>query len=315
MIDLIGLLLAILIGAAALLASETLRTRARARQRMRHFTGALGIDDDVAGGSAAARTGGDRGRNDAQGTLLAALTLRYPLSGGARTALIACAVGVLAAAALGSLLVFVGMTPALAVVAALVAAIVVGSSMGSLLEDRQREAWQDRFLLALEDFQRMVRYGIPAMRALQSVTDSAGAPLQSSLQNILLSANFGVPLERAIGQEAHRVRMSELAMLAAIISTQSSTGGNLSEAVGNMTAMLRERLDNRARLRSSTAESRMTLIVLSIVPVLGVGLQASMQPDIVRILFNEGRHLLGIGLALIGSGLGLSWMMIRRAQR
>ena len=118
-----------------------------------------------------------------------------------------------------------------------------------------------------------------------------------------------------MAREARRVRMSELAMLAAIISTQTSTGGNLSEAVGNLAAMLRERLDNRARMKASTAESRVTLIILSIVPFIGVGIQAALQPELVGVLLGEGRHLLGIGLAFIVSGLVISYFMIRGAQR
>ena len=118
-----------------------------------------------------------------------------------------------------------------------------------------------------------------------------------------------------MAREARRVRMSELAMLAAIISTQSSTGGNLSEAVGNLASMLRERLDNRSKLKASTAESRVTLIILSVVPFLGVGLQAFMQPELLAVLMGEGRHLLGIGLGFITAGLVISYFMIRNAQR
>ena len=167
----------------------------------------------------------------------------------------------------------------------------------------------------MEDFQRMVRFGIPAMQGLKSVSEAAEEPLKASLRKILLETDFGVPLDQAMAREARRVRMSELAMLAAIISTQTSTGGNLSEAVGNLATMLRERLDNRSKMKASTAESRVTLVILSIVPFLGVGLQAAMQPELFGVLLGEGRHLLGIGLAFIVAGLAISYFMIRGAQR
>ena len=313
MIDALAILAAIALGFGAFWGSETLRTRSRVRRRMKPFADVLGIEGD-GGGAVAAKS--DSRRTEGQtNALFARMQARYPLSGGTRTSIIAVIAALLSSAALTPFLVFVGMAPALAVPTGIILGTALGWNVGTMLESRQREAFSDRFLLALEDLQRMVRYGIPTTRALHSVADAAQPPLKESLRNILLEASFGVPLERAIGHEGRRVGMSELAMLAAIVSTQSSTGGNLSEAVGNLAAMSRERMDGRVKMKASTAESRMTLIILSAVPVLGVGMQAVMQPDIISVLLNEGRHLLGIGIAFMAAGLIVAWLMIRSAQR
>jgi len=253
--------------------------------------------------------------SDEENPLLAWLNGRFPLAGGLRVTLIVFFAAVAGFAAITPILAFVGVAPVLAVPVGAAVAAGLGLNVGSAMENGKRNEFNDRFLLAMEDFQRMVRFGIPAMQGLKSVGDAAEEPLKSSLRKILLETDFGVPLDQAMAREARRVRMSELAMLAAIISTQTSTGGNLSEAVGNLAAMLRERLDNRARMKASTAESRVTLIILSIVPFIGVGIQAALQPDLVGVLLGEGRHLLGIGLAFIVSGLVISYFMIRGAQR
>ena len=139
--------------------------------------------------------------------------------------------------------------------------------------------------------------------------------MKASLRNVVLDTEFGVPVGAAMDTEARRVRISELAMLAAVVSTQSSTGGNLSESIANLAAMLRERLDNRARLKASTAESRITMIILAFVPFAGIGLQGLLQPELIATLLDDARHLLGMGMALIVAGLAISWMMIRSARR
>ena len=126
---------------------------------------------------------------------------------------------------------------------------------------------------------------------------------------------FGVPIGVAIDNEALRTRISELSMLAAVVSTQSSTGGNLSESVGNLSETLRERLDNRTRMTAATAESRLTMIILALVPVAAIGVQTATQPEVVDMLLGEARDLFGMGLVLILIGLGISWKMIQRAQR
>ena len=104
-------------------------------------------------------------------------------------------------------------------------------------------------------------------------------------------------------------------MLAAILSTQASTGGNLSESVGNLATMLRERRDNRAKMHAITAESRVTLAILGLVPVATVAIQWWTQPELVGKLFGEARYLLGIGLTFITAAFVVSWLMIRAAQR
>ena len=86
--------------------------------------------------------------------------------------------------------------------------------------------------------------------------------------------------------------LANWAMLAAILSTQASTGGNLSESVGNLATMLRERRDNVPRCTHANAESRVTLAILALVPVATVALQWQMQPQTVSVLFGEARYLL-----------------------
>ena len=308
---LLGLIAALGLGWLVMVASESLRTRRRMKRRMQPFVELLGVDEPGRQVAAAPVEVG----NEEENALLAWLNGRFPLAGGVRVTALVVIFAVAGFAASAPLLVFVGVAPVLAVPAAAAIAVGLGLNIGSAMENGKRNEFNDRFLIAMEDFQRMVRFGIPAMQGLKSVGDAAEEPLKASMRKILLETDFGVPLDQAMAREARRVRMSELAMLAAIISTQSSTGGNLSEAVGNLAAMLRERLDNRAKMKASTAESRITLIILSVVPFLGVGLQVSMQPDLADVLLGEGRHLLGIGLALIISGLAISYFMIRSAQR
>ena len=131
----------------------------------------------------------------------------------------------------------------------------------------------------------------------------------------MLETEFGVPIGTAMEREAFRIRISELSMLAAVVSTQSSTGGNLSESIANLAATLRERMDNRSRLKAATAESRVTMIILAFVPVAAIGLQAVTQPELVDVLLGGARHLFGIGILLILTGLAISWKMIQSAQR
>lgn len=247
--------------------------------------------------------------------LVAALDRRFPLAGGARTALVAGGSGVAAAVALVAALSFVGLPVVVAVVLGLLLASGFAWTVGGFLEQRQRVRFNERLLVAVDDFQRMVRFGIATSQAFRSTAESSEDPVQASLRRVVVDADFGVPLGKALENEAHRVRISEMAMLAAIMTTQSRTGGGLSESVGNLAEMLRERIDNRARVKAATSESKISLYILSGVPFAAVGIQGATQPELVETLLNDARHLLGIGVGMIATGLAVAWFLVRGGER
>ena len=302
--------LAVLAAALAVVAVDSLRVRTKVERRLRPISGMSATEEAEPVAQGALSTAAAE-----ENALVRWLNEQFALAGGVRTGVAVAIVSVIGAAIVAPFLVFIGIGPVWSVMFAIVAAGVLGWNVGKSKEDGQRVSFNDRFLLAMEDFQRMVRFGIPTMQALNSIAEATEAPLKPVLRNVLLDTSLGVPLERAMAREAHRISMGELAMLAAILSTQADTGGNLSEAVGNLANMLRERKDNRLKMKAATAESRVTLIILCVVPILGIGMQAAMDPEVIVTLINEGRHLLGIGLAFIFGGLAISWLMIRSAGR
>ena len=304
------------IGFAGLLAwfavagSQFMSRRARIKRRLNAFANLLNTE--------APEVEPVRDRNRAgvsESALVSLLDARFPLAGGMRSAMVAGIAGLVTAALLVPAFGFFGVGKLAIFVVAVLVGGVFGWNVGNVLENAKRNEFSDRFLIAVEDFQRMVRHGISSSQALQSVTSVAAEPVRTSLRNIVLETEFGVPVGLAMDREARRIRISELSMLAAVLSTQARTGGNLSESVANLAAMLRERVDNRSRMKAATAESRITLVILALVPFAGIGIQASTQPELIEVMLGEARHLLGIGILLIVAGLIIAWMMIRRAQR
>ena len=307
---------ALAFGALALLgvfglvaANGALRRRARMKRRMAPLADLL----EAGAMPVAAAPVGDTEREKTP--LVALLERRYPLAGGTRTALAVAATTALGTAALVPALVFLGLPLLAGLVVGVVLSAGLGWGVGSFLEQSKRVQFNARLLMAVDDFQRLVRYGVSTAQAFKSISASAGEPAGDSLRRVVHDADLGVPLGDALGREAHRVRISELAMLAAIVSTQSRSGGGLAESVGNLADMLRERNDNRARTKAAISESKISLIILSAVPFAAVGIQAALQPDLFDTLLGNARHLLGIGAGLIATGLVIAWFMVRGTGR
>ena len=304
----VGVVLAATFGGLAIALNEFLRRRARIRRRIGAF-GELLESGEVSTATPV------RDAIAESKPMLASLERRFPLAGGKR-ALVASVIGaVVVACALVPGLVFVGLPLVFAVLVGALVAAAVGWNLGSFLEFRRRMEFIDRFLVVVEDLQRMVRFGMATAQAFKSVADVAQEPVRGVLRRVAVEADLGVPLGVALGREAHRIGVSEMAMLAAIVSTQSRTGGGLAESVGNLAEMLRERIDNRARMKASTSESKISLVVLCLVPGAAIGIQAVSQPQLFATLMNDARYLLGIGFGLILLGLTVAWFMVRSVER
>lgn len=288
-----------------------LRRRGRVKRRLESVLYILEAKD-LAVTTTQAKSGPQRTR---QLRYFGALDQRYPLSGWARTTLIVAATALVAGAASLPALIFFGLSVLIALPVALLLACGAGWTVGNFIEQRYRELFQQAFLVALEDFERMVRFGAMAARAFDAVASSAADPVGPVLRKIALDVSLGAPLGAALAQEARRIRISEMAMLSAVISIQSRAGGRLAESVSNLTTMMRERLDDRQRLQAATSEPKISLLILCAVPFAGVGLQAATQPEIVDTLLGPARHLLGIGVGMILAGMVVSYFIVRSSSR
>ncbi len=289
--------------------SQWLRRRARIRARMARLDLFAGLreDDETAAASA-----DDDTRENALAIMLGRI---YPLSGGVRTGMAVLIGGGLAALVGFWLMVFFGLAVPFALIGGLGLGTLVGWNVGTAREGAVRVRFADRLLAAVDEMQRMVRAGMGLAEAFRATTAAADEPVAGSLRRVAHAMAIGVPMASALNREARRVKISDLAMLAAIFATQSRVGGGIAESVGNLADMLRERKDNRTRLKSATAESKLSLIVLSVVPFAAIGIQGVTKPEIFDLLLGEARHVLGIGMALVLTGLACAWLLVRRVRR
>ncbi len=116
---------------------------------------------------------------------------------------------------------------------------------------------------------------------------------------------------------ATRVRISEFTLLCAVLRLQRRAGGGVAEALGNLAGGLRERRKTALKAHSSTAQSRLTLVILMLLPIVVLVMQKFTAPETVDILFNtpNGLFVLRIGIGLIAAGVGVAYLLIARGTR
>ena len=113
-----------------------------------------------------------------------------------------------------------------------------------------------------------------------------------------LAVAAGLDPETAIRSTAERVRIPAFSLFSAAVCLQLTTGGGISGALGNLSATLRARHLVTLKAKSSTAQTRLTLAIISFVPVVVLAIQNFTNPQTIETLFHteSGGTLLRFGV-------------------
>jgi len=169
-------------------------------------------------------------------------------------------------------------------------------------DSRKRTEFVKHFPETVDHVVRLTRAGLPAVESIAVVADDAPEPVRSLLREVADELSSGLDPEIVLRGVAARVRIPEFTLFSAALCLQRTTGGGISTALGNLSATLRARLEVELKAHASTAQTRITLLVLAAVPVLVLAAQSFTNPQAVATLF-DSPLLLRWGVGLILGGL------------
>ena len=243
---------------------------------------------------------------------------RYPLLE-ARQALPAAVVAALAGAAGSWLSMWFLQVPAgwwTAPVAVLAGA---GSAWYALrsLQARQVAEFIRQFPEVVDQVVRLAGAGVPPLEAIASVAGDAPKPVGPVIANVRDGLLAGLDTDTTLRLACDRVRIGEFTLFAAVIRLQRQAGGGISAAFRNLSETLRERRRTALKAHASTAQTRLTLIVLSAMPIVVLVAQKFTAPKSLEILFGteQGVTLLRWGVGLVVAGLLAARAIAARATR
>ena len=193
-----------------------------------------------------------------------------------------------------------GVLPALAF--GLACGLYLPSLFVSMRRARRFNRFAAEFPNAVDVIVRGVKSGMPLGDCLRVVAVEGQEPVQSEFRIVIEDQTIGMPLEQAVQRLAERVPLPETNFLAIVVTIQSRTGGNLAEALGNLSVVLRERKKMRGKIRAMSAEAKASGGIIGALPVV-VGLLVYLtSPDYIGLLF-----ITTIGnLVLVGCAIWMS---------
>ena len=179
----------------------------------------------------------------------------------------------------------------------------VAGSWGLLrMGDASRRAdFVKHFPEVVDHVVRLTRTGLPPVEAISVVAEEAHGPVKQVMQEVSDDLSSGLDPEVVLRGTAARVRIPEFTLFSAALCLQRTTGGAISTALGNLSATLRARMEVEMKAHASTAQTRITLWVLTAVPVVVVTAQSYLNPSALQELSRNPALLRwGVGLIVLG---------------
>ncbi len=187
------------------------------------------------------------------------------------------------------------------------AGVASGLLLPHIFVSRKRNARLNRFALefpnALDTVVRGVKAGLPLVDCLKIIATEAQEPVSREFAGVVHDQALGVPLDEAIERLAVRIPLTEANFFAIVIAIQSRTGGSLSEVLGNLSKVLRERKNLRAKVKAVSSEAKTSAWIIGAMPLVVAMALYLTAPEYVSVLFTTSTG----NLVLIGCAF---WMII-----
>jgi tight adherence protein B len=183
----------------------------------------------------------------------------------------------------------------------------------SFLKKRRLEKFIAELPNAMDIVVRGIRAGIPLGDCLRIIASESVEPLRSEFRTVVEEQTLGMTLTEAVERLAQRVPVTEANFFAIVINIQTKAGGNLSEALGNLSRVLRERKKMRSKVGAMSMEAKASAAIIGAMPILVVCLIYVVAPGYVALLFTTqaGNYAIAGGLGLMFCGIMVMRNMIR----
>jgi tight adherence protein B len=127
----------------------------------------------------------------------------------------------------------------------------------SFLKKRREKRFLDGFPDAVDVIVRGIKSGLPLLDNLKVISAEAREPIKSEFRSIVETQTIGMPLGEACAKLYDRMPLPEANFFGIVISIQQKAGGNLSEALGNLSRELRDRKMMKAKIQAMSMEARL----------------------------------------------------------
>ena len=170
---------------------------------------------------------------------------------------------------------------------------------------RRMKKFLDELPNALDVMVRSIKSGLPLNDALRLIANESKDPVKTEFRRVVESQQMGLSVPESIARMYLTVPLSEVNFFAIVIQIQAQAGGNLSEALGNLSRVIRDRKKMRAKVTALSMEAKASAAIIGALPFIVALLVYMTSPQYMMILFTDPRGHLIMGASAVWMSIGL----------
>lgn len=168
---------------------------------------------------------------------------------------------------------------------------------------RRLKRFTNELPTAIDVIVRGIRSGLPLNDCIRIVAKEVQEPVRSEFRAIVEGMALGLPVGEAVSKLYERVPVPESNFFAIVVTIQSKSGGNLSEALGNLSRVLRERKKMTGKITAMSMEAKASAAIIAALPFIVAILTYLSSPEYIELLW-----LTFVGKAVLV--ISAMWMLL-----
>lgn len=183
----------------------------------------------------------------------------------------------------------------------------------SVIRRKRLAKFEEQFPEAIDLLARAVRAGHAFTTGFELISKELPDPVGEEFRLTYQQQNLGLPLREALGNMSVRVPLPDVRIFVSALQIQRESGGNLGEILDTLSAVIRERFKLQRQVKVFTAEGRVSMYMLSAIPLVALGGLYALNPGYISPLFSDPRgHYMLAGAAVMQI---IGYFVIRRLVR
>jgi tight adherence protein B len=155
------------------------------------------------------------------------------------------------------------------------------------LKKRREKAFLKALPDAVDVIVRGIKAGLPLFDSIKVVAADAPEPLKGEFMAIIETQAIGMPLGEACARLFERMPVPEANFFGIVVAIQQKSGGNLSEALGNLSKVLRDRKKMAEKIQAMSMEAKASAGIIGSLPPIVMLLVYLSTPDYIALLWTH----------------------------
>jgi len=182
----------------------------------------------------------------------------------------------------------------------------------SFLKKRRENKFLHNFPDAVDVIVRGVKAGLPLGDCLRIIASESQEPVRSEFKTIVEAQTVGISMGDACAKLFERMPLPEANFFGIVVLIQQRAGGNLSEALGNLSRVLRDRKKMKAKIQAMSMEAKASAVIIAALPFCVMILVYISSPNYIELLWTHptGRLMMACSAAWMSVGVFVMKKMI-----